>query len=150
VTIKNKYPLRHIDDLFDQLASAAVFSKIDSKLGYHQLNIKKEYVPKISFQIRYSHYECLVLPFGLTNAPTFFMDLMNRVFKPYLDKFVVVFIDDILVYSRLKEEHPKHLRIVLKTLKEHKLYAKFKKCNFWLEKVHFLGILYLKKEYTWI
>ena len=139
VTVKMKYPLSCINDLFDQLVGDAVFSKIDLRSGYHQLKIRKEDVPKTAFQTRYGHYEFLVLPFGLTNAPTFFMDLMNRVFKPYLDKFVVVFIDDILVYSRSKKENAEHLCIVLKTLEEHKLYAKFKKCDFWMEKVHFLG-----------
>ena len=139
VTVKNKYPLPRIDDLFDQLAGASVFSKIDLRSGYHQLRIKKEDVPKTAFRTRYGHYEFLVLPFGLTNAPAFFMDLMNRVFKPFLDQFVVVFIDDILVYSKTRSEHANHLRMVLKTLDEHKLYAKLKKCEFWLEEVQFLG-----------
>jgi len=139
VTVKNKYPLPRIDDLFDQLAGAAIFSKIDLKSGYHQLKVKKEDVPKTAFRTRYGHYEFLVLPFGLTNAPAYFMDLMNRVFQPYLDKFVVVFIDDILVYSKTREEHAHHLRTVVSTLADHKLYAKFKKCDFWMEKVHFLG-----------
>jgi len=125
--------------LFDQLAGAANFSKIDLRLGYHQLKIKKEDVPKTAFRMRYGHYKFLVLHFGLTNAPAFFMDLMNRVFRLFLDKFIVVFIDDILVYSRTEKEHAEHLRRVLKTLEENKLYAKFKKCNFWMEKVHFLG-----------
>ena len=145
VTVKNKYPLPRIDDLFDQLAGAAVFSKIDMRSGYHQLKIKKEDVPKTAFRTRYGHYEFLVLPFGLTNAPAYFMDLMNRIFHPYLDKFVVVFIDDILVYSKSKEEHAEHLRIVLSTLMRHKLYAKFKKCDFWMEKVHFLGHVITKE-----
>jgi len=139
VTVKNKYPLSRIDDLFDQLTGSSVFSKINLRSGYHQLKIKKEDVLKTAFRTRYGHYEFLVLPFGLTNAPAFFMDLINRVFKPFLDKFVVVFIDDILVYSKTKEEHADHLRIVLKTLEEHQLYAKLKKCEFWLEKVQFLG-----------
>jgi len=139
VTVKNKYPLSHIDDLFDQLAGAAVFSKIDLRTDYHQLKIKPEDVPKTAFRTRYGHYEFLVLPFGLTNAPAYFIDLMNRVFHTFLDKFVVVFIDDILVYSRTKEDHLEHLRTVLKTLADHRLYAKLKKCDFWMEKVHFLG-----------
>ena len=102
------------------------------------MKIKNEDTPKTAFRTRYDHYEFLVLPFGLTNALAFFIDLMNRVFKPYLNRFVVVFIDDILVYSRSKEEHAENLGIVLKTLEEHKLYAKFKKCDFWMEKVHFV------------
>ncbi|KAL5541347.1 hypothetical protein UlMin_045674 [Ulmus minor] len=139
VTVKNRYPLPRIDDLFDQLKGATIFSKIDLRSGYHQLKIKEEDVPKSAFRTRYGHYEFLVMPFGLTNAPAAFMDLMNRVFKEFLDKFVIVFIDDILIYSKTKEEHEEHLRITLRTLEEHKLYAKFSKCEFWLDKVHFLG-----------
>jgi len=139
VTVKNKYPLPRIDDLFDQLAGAVVFSKIDLRSGYHQLKIKKQDAPKTTFRTRYGHYEFLVLPFRLTNAPAYFMDLMNRVFYPFLDKFVVVFIDDILVYSKSKKELDEHLRIVLSTLTAYKLYVKFKKCDFWMEKVQFLG-----------
>ena len=108
-----------IDDLFDQLQGAKVFSKIDLRSGYHQLKVRKEDVPKTAFRTIYGHYEFLVMPFDLTNAPAAFMDLMNRVFRPYLDKFVIVFIDDILVYSSSKKEHAKHLRIVLQTLREH-------------------------------
>ncbi|KAL5540682.1 hypothetical protein UlMin_043334 [Ulmus minor] len=139
VTIKNKYPLPRIDDLFDQLQGASVFSKIDLRSGYHQLSVREKDIPKTAFRTRYGHYEFLVMPFGLTNAPAAFMDLMNRVFRNYLDKFVVVFIDDILIYSKSKEEHEEHLRNTLDTLKKNKLYAKFKKCEFWLEKVGFLG-----------
>ena len=139
VTIKNKYPLPRINDLFDQLQGAAVFSKIDLRSGYHQLKIKEEDIPKTAFRTRYGHYEFLVMPFGLTNAPAAFMDMMNRVFKDYLDDFVIVFIDDILIYSDSEEEHARHLREVLSILKEKQLYAKFKKCEFWLEKVAFLG-----------
>jgi len=139
VTVKNKYPLPRIDDLFDQLAGATIFSKIDLRSGYHQLKIKREDVLKTAFRTRYGHYEFLALPFGLTNVPAYLMDLMNRVFHAFLDKFVVVFIDDILVYSKSKEDHMEHLRIILKTLAKHKLYAKLKKCEFWIEKVHFLG-----------
>ena len=128
VTIRNQYPLPRIDDLFDQLQGAKVFSKTDLQLGYHQLMVLREDVLKTAFRTRYGHYEFLVMPFGLTNAPAAFMDLINRVFGPYLDKFVIVFIDDILVYSSSKEEHAKHLRIVLQTLREHQLYAKFIKC----------------------
>ncbi|XP_077232116.1 uncharacterized protein LOC143866802 [Tasmannia lanceolata] len=139
VTIKNKYPLPRIDDLFDQLQGAMYFSKIDLRSGYHQLKVKKEDVPKTAFRTRYRHYAFIVMPFGLTNAPAVFMDLMNRVFHDYLDKFVVVFIDDILVYSKSREEHEEHLKIVLQTLRQKKLYAKFSKCEFWLQQVAFLG-----------
>ncbi|GKV24406.1 hypothetical protein SLEP1_g34021 [Rubroshorea leprosula] len=139
VTVRNRYLLPRIDDLFDQLVGAQVFSKIDLRSGYHQLKIKGEDIPKSAFRTCYRHYEFLVMPFGLTNAPAAFMDLMNRVFKPYLDKFVVVFIDDILVYSRSIAEHEEHLRLVLQVLREKKLYAKLKKCEFWLNSVAFLG-----------
>nr|AAK92604.1 Putative retroelement [Oryza sativa Japonica Group] len=139
VTIKNKYPLPRIDDLFDQLKGATVFSKIDLRSGYHQLRIKEEDIPKTAFTTRYGLFECTVMSFGLTNAPAFFMNLMNQVFMEYLDKFVVVFIDDILIYSRTKEEHEEHLRLALEKLREHQLYAKFSKCEFWLSEVKFLG-----------
>ncbi|KAJ6810578.1 uncharacterized protein M6B38_103615 [Iris pallida] len=139
VTIKNKYPLPRIDQLFDQLEEARVFSKIDLRSEYHQVKVKKEDIPKTAFRTRYGHYEFLVMPFGLTNAPAIFMDLMNRVFYQYLDKFVIVFIDDILIYSKSEEEHEKHLRIVLQTLREEKLYAKLSKCEFWLDQIPFLG-----------
>ncbi|KAA3490754.1 DNA/RNA polymerases superfamily protein [Gossypium australe] len=139
LTIKNKYPLPRIDDLFDQLKGASVFSKINLRSGYHQLKVKEVDVHKTAFRTRYGHYEFLVMPFGLTNAPAAFMDLMNRVFQQYLDQFVVVFIDDILVYSKTEEEHDKHLRIVLQVLREKQLYAKFSKCEFWLKEVAFLG-----------
>ncbi|WMV08301.1 hypothetical protein MTR67_001686 [Solanum verrucosum] len=139
ITIKNKYPLPSINDLFDQLKGAKVFSKIDSRSGYHQLRVRVEDIPKTAFRTQYGHYEFLVMPFGLTNAPAVFMDLMNRVFKPYLDQFVVVFIDDILIFSRSSEDHDKHLRIILQILKEKELYAKLSKCEFWLDEVTFLG-----------
>ena len=139
LTIKNKYPLPRIDDLFDQLQGMTVFSKIDLRSGYHQLRIREEDIPKTTFRSRYGHYEFLVMSFGLTNAPAAFMDLMNRVFKDYLDKFVIVFIDDILIYSRSEEEHERHLGLVLQRLREHRLYAKFKKFEFWLPQVAFLG-----------
>ncbi|WVZ70711.1 hypothetical protein U9M48_019354 [Paspalum notatum var. saurae] len=139
VTVKNKYPLPHIDILFDQLGGATVFSKIDLRSGYHQIKVREEDIPKTAFSTRYGLYEYLVMSFGLTNAPAFFMYLMNSVFMNELDKFVVVFIDDILVYSENEKEHEEHLRIVLSRLREHKLYAKFSKCAFWLKEVAFLG-----------
>ncbi|GKC63824.1 putative reverse transcriptase domain-containing protein [Tanacetum coccineum] len=139
LTVKNRYPLPRIDDLFDQLQGSSVYSKIDMRSGYHQLRIKEEDIPITAFRTRYGHFEFQVMPFGLTNTPTVFMDLMNRVCKPYLDKFVIVFIDDILIYSKNEEEHEKHLKIVLELLKKEKLYAKFSKCDFWLESVQFLG-----------
>jgi hypothetical protein len=139
VTIKNKYPLPRIDILFDQLAGAKVFSKIDLRSGYHQIKIKPRDIPKTAFSTRYGLYEYLVMSFGLTNAPAYFMYLMNSVFMPELDKFVVVFIDDILIYSKNKEDHANHLHIVLQRLRDHRLYAKFSKCEFWLDSVKFLG-----------
>ena len=139
VTIKNRYPLPRIDDLFDQLAGAQIFSKIDLRSGYHQLKVRGEDIPKTAFRTRYGHYEFLVMSFGLTNAPAAFMDLMNRVFEAFLDKFVIVFIDDILIYSKTQEDHEQHLRMVLAKLREKQLYAKFSKCEFWLDKVIFLG-----------
>ncbi|GJR83007.1 putative reverse transcriptase domain-containing protein [Tanacetum coccineum] len=138
LTVKNRYPLPRIDDLFDQLQGSSVYSKIDLRSGYHQLRVRDEDIPKTAFRTRYGHYEFQVMPFGLTNAPAVFMDLMNRVCKPYLDKFVIVFIDDILIYSRNKEEHANHLRIILELLKKEKLYAKFSKCDFWIHIVQFL------------
>ena len=139
VKIKNKYPLPRIDDLFDQLKGATWFSKIDLRSGYYQLRVKESDVPKTAFRTRYGHYEFLVMPFGLTNAPAVFMDLMNRIFRPYLDRFIVVFIDDILIYSKDETEHAEHLRIVLQTLRDKQLYAKFSKTEFWLREVGFLG-----------
>ncbi|GJV23909.1 putative reverse transcriptase domain-containing protein [Tanacetum coccineum] len=139
LTVKNHYPLPRIDDLFDQLQGSSVYSKIDLRSGYHQLRVHEEDIPKTAFRTRYGHYEFQVMPFGLTNAPTVFMDLMNRVCKPYLDKFVIVFIDDILIYSKNKEEHEEHLKLILELLKKEELYAKFSKCEFWIPKVQFLG-----------
>ena len=139
VTMKNKYPLPHIDILFDQLAKAKVFSKIDLRSGYHQIKIRPEDIPKTAFSTRYGLYEYLVMSFGLTNAPAYFMYLMNSVFMPELDKFMVVFINDILIYSENESDHEVRLRIVLSRLREHKLYVKFSKCEFWLSKVPFLG-----------
>ena len=139
VTIHNKYPLPHINDLFDQLQGAKVFAKIDLCSGYHQPRIKEADVSKSAFRTRYRHYEFLVMSFGLTNAPVAFMDLMNMVLFPYLDRFVIVFIDDILVYSRSEEVHAEHLWTILQTLRQKKLYDKFSKCEFWLDRVVFLG-----------
>ncbi|KAH0776558.1 hypothetical protein KY290_007969 [Solanum tuberosum] len=139
VTIRNKYPLPKIDDLFDQFQGTLVFSKIDRRSGYHQLMIRHEDVPKRAFRTRYGHYEFLVMLFGLTNVSAAFMSLMNGVFKPFLDSFVIIFIDDILVYSKSKEEHDDYLRIVLGVVVRQKLYAKFSKCEFWLTSVAFLG-----------
>jgi hypothetical protein len=139
VTIKNRYPLPRIDDLMDQLVGARVFSKIDLRSGYHQIKVKDEDIQKTAFRTRYGHYEYNVMPFGVTNAPGVFMEYMNRIFHAYLDLFVVVFIDDILIYSKSEEEHAEHLRVVLQVLKENKLYAKLSKCEFWLYEVSFLG-----------
>ena len=139
VTIKNKYPLPRIDDLFDQLQGACVFLKIDLRSGYHQLKVHEADIPKTAFHIRYGHYEFTVIPFGLTNALAAFMDMMNRICKPYLHKFVIVFIDDILIYSKPLEDHVIHLRILLELLCLEKLYAKFSKCEFWLLEIQFLG-----------
>jgi hypothetical protein len=125
--------------LFDQLAGAKIFSKIDLRSGYHQIKIKPSDVPKTAFLARYGLYEYLVMSFGLTNAPAYFMYLMNSVSMPELDKFVVVFIDDILIYSKTDEDHANHLRVVLQRLRDHHLYAKFSKCKFWLDSVKFLG-----------
>ena len=130
LTIKNKYPLPMIDDLLDQLRGAVLFSKIYLRSGYHQILVKPEDAQKMTFRSRFGHYECVVMPFGLTNAPAIFMDYMNKVFQPYLDQFVVVFINNILIYSESREEHAKHLRVVLGILKEHQLYGKLSKCEF--------------------
>ncbi|GJS19636.1 putative reverse transcriptase domain-containing protein [Tanacetum coccineum] len=139
LTVKNRYPLPRIDDLFDQLQGSKVYSKIDLRYGYHELRVREEDIPKTAFRTRYGHYKFQVMPFGLTNAPAVFKDLMNKVCKPYLDRFVIMFIDDILIYSKCKKEHEGHLRLILKLLKEEKLYPKFSKCEFWLSKVQFLG-----------
>ncbi|GJX90017.1 putative reverse transcriptase domain-containing protein [Tanacetum coccineum] len=139
LTVKNRYPLPRIDDLFDQLQGSSIYSKIDLRSGYHQLRVREQDIPKTAFRTRYGHYEFQVMPFGLTNAPAVFMDLMNQVCKPYLDKFLIVFIDDILIYSKDKKEHEEHLKAILELLKKEKLYAKFSKCEFWIPKVQFLG-----------
>ena len=137
--IKNRYPLPRIDDLFDQLRGARVYSKIVLRTGYHQLRVRDTDIPKTTFRTRYGHYEFTVMSFGLTNAPAAFMDLMHRIFQPYLDQFVVVFVDDILIYSQSEWEHEYLLRIILQLLRDHQLYAKFSKCEFWLTEVRFLG-----------
>ncbi|KAJ9539429.1 hypothetical protein OSB04_032162 [Centaurea solstitialis] len=139
--VKNRYPLPRIDDLFDQLQGAACFSKIDLRSGYNQLKVREEDVYKTAFETGYGHFEFVVMPFGLTNALAAFMDLMNRVCRPMLDRSVIVFIDDILIYSKSKEDHVEHLREVLETLRREQLYAKFSKCDFWLQEVQFLGHL---------
>jgi hypothetical protein len=139
VTIKNKYPLPWIEDLFDQMNGASMFLKIDLRLGYHQLKIRESDIPKTAFHTRYGLYEYTVMSFGLTNTPTYFMYLMNKVFMEYLDKFVVVFIDNILIFSKTEEEHEKHQWLVLEKLRSNQLYAKFSKYEFWLTEVTFLG-----------
>ncbi|GJY73122.1 putative reverse transcriptase domain-containing protein [Tanacetum coccineum] len=139
LNVKNRYPLLRIDDLFDQLQGSSVYSKIDLRSRYHQLRVCDEDIPKTVFRTCYGHYKFQVMPFGLTNAPAVFMDLMNWVCKPFLDKFVIVFIDDIFIYSRNKVEHEGHLKQIMELLKKEELYAKFSKCDFWLSKVKFLG-----------
>jgi hypothetical protein len=139
VTIKNKYPLPRIEDLFDQMRGARVFSKIDLRSGYHQMKIRPSDIPKTAFSTQYGLYEFTVMSFDLTNAPAYFMNLMNKVFMEYLDRFVVVFIDDILIYSKNDSDHEEHLRLVLQKLRDNQLYAKFSKCEFWLDEVPFLG-----------
>ena len=139
ITIKNKYPLPRIDELLDRLLGAKVYSKIDLKSGYHQVRIAKGDEPKTAFRTRYGHFEFQVLSFGLTNAPATFMTMMNDIFRDYLDSFIIVYIDDILVYSKNEEEHEKHLEIVLQKLRENKLYAKLSKCEFAKKEVEFLG-----------
>ncbi|GJZ79066.1 putative reverse transcriptase domain-containing protein [Tanacetum coccineum] len=141
LTVKNRYLLPRIDNLFDQLQGSSVYLKIDLRLGYHQLRFREGDISKTAFRTRYGHYEFQVMPFGLTNAPTIFMNLMNRLCKPYLDKFLIVFIGNILIYSENKEEHEEHLKIILELLKKEELYAKFSKCEFWIPKIH-------EKNYT--
>ena len=137
--VTNQYPLPRIDDLFYQLRGARVYSKIDLRTGYHQLRVRDKDIPKTTFRTRFGHFEFTVMSFGLTNAPAAFMDFMHRIFQPCLDQFIVVFVDDILIYSQLEWEHEYHLRIVLQLLRDHQLYAKFSKCEFWLTEVKFLG-----------
>lgn len=139
ITIKNAYPLPRIEELFDRLQGAKYFSKIDLRSGYHQIRIDPQDVPKTAFRTRYGHFEFLVLPFGLTNAPGTFMHLMHQTFREFLDDFVLVFLDDILIFSRTLEEHQLHVEKVLTKLRESKLYAKESKCDFFKEEVEFLG-----------
>nr|GEV90436.1 putative reverse transcriptase domain-containing protein [Tanacetum cinerariifolium] len=139
LTVKNRYPLLRIDDLFDQLQGSTIYLKIDLRSGYHQLRVREADIPKTAFRTRYGHYKFQVMSFGLTNALAIFMDLMNRVCKPYLDEFVIVFIEDILIYSKNEQEHGEHLKLILELLKKEKLYAKFSKCEFWIRRVQFLG-----------
>jgi hypothetical protein len=139
VTIKNKYLLPHIEYLFNQMRGARVFSKIDLRSGYHQMKIRPSDIPKTTFSTRYRLYKFIVMSFGLTNAPAYFMNLMNKVFMEYLDKFVVVSIDDILLYSKNDGDHEEDLRLVLQKLRDNQLYAKYRKCEFWLDEVPFLG-----------
>ncbi|GJR03243.1 putative reverse transcriptase domain-containing protein [Tanacetum coccineum] len=137
--VKNRYPLPRIDDLFDQMQGSSVYSKIDLRSGYHQLRVRDEDILMTAFRTCYGHYKFQLMSFGLTNAPAVFMDLMNQVCKPYLDKFVIIFIDDILINSKSEEDHAEHLKLILELLKKEELYAKFSKCEFWLLKVQFLG-----------
>src|SRR3954466_16268043 len=138
-TIQNKYPLPRINDLYDQLAGSKVFSKLDLRLGYHQIRVRDVDIPKTAFITRYGSYEYTVMYFGLTNAPSTFSRLMNYIFLEYLDKFVVVYLKDILICSKTEEEHVEHLRLILEKIREHKLYAKYSKCEFWLPEVTYLG-----------
>ena len=148
MTIKNKYHLPHINELFDQLQGVVVFFELDLRQDYYQLRILEADVPKTVFNSKYGHFEFAVMPFGLTNVQAAFMDLMHQVFKPYLDQFVVVFIDNILVYSKFREDHERHLRIALYTLREHQLFTKFNKREFWLEELAFLGHIISKEGIT--
>jgi hypothetical protein len=148
ITIKNRYPLPRIEELMDRLVGAKYFTKIDLYSGYHQIRIKEEDIPKTAFRTRYGHYEFCVLPFGLTNAPATFMTLMNNIFQPYLDKFVVVYLDDILIYSKTKEQHLQHVRTILNTLREHQLYAKVTKCELIKQCVEYTGHFISEQEIT--
>jgi hypothetical protein len=139
VTVKNKYLLPRIEDLFDQMRGARVFSKIDLRSGYHQMKIRLSDIPKTAFSTRYGLYEFTVMSFGLTNAPSYFMNLMNKMFMKYLDRFIVVSIDDILIHSKSDSDHEEHLRLVLQKLRDNQLYAKYSKCEFWIDEVPFLG-----------
>lgn len=142
--LPNKYPLPRIDNLFDQLQGTLVFSKIDLRSKYHQLRVRESDIPKTAFRIQYEHYKFVLMSFGLTNTSVAFTDLMNQMFRPYLDSFMIAFIDDMLVYSKSEADHVRHLRTVLQRLREEKLYSKFSKCEFWLESVTFLGYMVTK------
>jgi hypothetical protein len=144
-TIKNKYHIPRIDDLFDHLRRAKIFSKIELRSGYHQVRIKEEYIHKTSFRTRYGHCEFVVVPFGLSNEPTIFMCLMNGIFRNYLYKFVIVFLDDILVYSKSEEENEHHLILPLQVPRENKLYAKLSKCYYYQEQIHYVGNIISKQ-----
>ena len=139
LTVKNSYPLPRIDDIFDHLSGSKYFTKIHLRQGYHQIRLSESSIPLTAFRTRYGHYEFSVLPFGLTNAPASFMTLMNDVFRNELDKFVIVYLDDILVYSRTWEEHLKHIRVVLTKLREQRLYGKISNCEFGIQEVEYLG-----------
>ena len=139
VTVRNKYPLPRIDDLFDQLRGENIFSKIYLRFGQNQVKIKEEDIMKTTFGTRYNNYEYVVVPFGLTNSPTTFMCLMNGIFRKYLYKFVIVFLDDILIYSKSEEEHEEHMRLVLQVLREYQHYVKLSKCSFYHMQIHYLG-----------
>ena len=143
--MKNKYLLPRIEDLFDQLNGACYFSKIDLRSGYHQLRVRDSDIPKTAFRTRYGHFEFVVMPFGLTNAPAAFMDMMNMIYRPYLDQFVVVFVDDILIYSKGRAEHEQHFHLALQVLRENRLYAKLEKCDFLLQEIQFLGHMVSKE-----
>src|SRR3954464_15583486 len=138
MTVKNRFHMPRIDELFDMLRGAVCFSKIDLRTGYHQLAIREEDIHKTAFVSHCGHHEFTVMPFGLTNAPAVFMDMMSGIFRPYLNKFVIVFVDDIIIYSAIKAEHAKHLSIALQLLMEQRLYAKLSKSGLWLPKVKFL------------
>jgi hypothetical protein len=150
LTVKNKYPLPLIDELFDQLQGSQCFSKLDLRQGYYQVRIREEDILKTMFNMQYGHYLFVMIPYGLTNVSTTFIDLMHRVFRPYLDKFMVIFIDDILIYSKNPEEHAKHLKLLLEKLREHWLFAKFSKCEFWLDSVLFFSHMVSKEGIKWI
>ena len=146
LTKKNRYPLPRIDYLFDQLVGASVFSQLDLVTGFLQLRAAEDNIDKTAFWAPEGFFEWLVMPFGLTNAPAYFVDLMSRVFREFLNKFVVVFVDDILIFSKSEEEHALHLKEVLETLRAHQLKAKFSKCHFWRKEVRFLGHVVSKER----